>query len=145
MTENKELQDHADKLGEIITQQTNKRLQLENRIEELEKESKKLIKEISIKQNENYELRQRIGHFEEVIREVIRGEYTNFESVDKLKKLIEEKVGRSVAKIEKEKEVSNHTHKCKGCEEIVDDSDFNCGLELCYYCLDMMKEAEKEE
>ena len=73
MTENKELQTHADKLGEIITQQTNKRLQLENRIEELEKESKELIKEISVKQNENYELRQRIGHFEE--------------AVDKLKKL----------------------------------------------------------
>ena len=91
MAENKELQTHADKLGEIITQQTNKRLQLENRIEELEKESKDLIKEISIKQNENYELRQRIGHFEEVIREVIRGEYTNFESVDKLKKLRREK------------------------------------------------------
>ena len=36
MTENKELQDHADKLGKIITQQANKRLQLENRIEELE-------------------------------------------------------------------------------------------------------------
>ena len=145
MTKNKELQTHADKLGEIITQQTNKRLQLENRIEELEKESKELIKEISIKQNENYELRQRIGHFEEVIREVIRGEYTNFESVDKLKKLIEEKVGRSVAKIEKEEEVSDHTHKCKGCEEIVDDLDFDCGLELCYYCLDMMKEEEKEK
>ena len=141
MTENKELQDHADKLGEIITQQTNKRLQLENRIEELEKESKKLIKEISVKQNENYELKQRIGHFEEVIREVVRSEYTNFESGNKLKKLIEEKIGRSVAKIEK---VSNHTYKCKGCEEIVDDLDFNCKLELCYYCLDMMKEEEKE-
>ena len=46
---------------------------------------------------------------------------------------------------EKEKEVSDHTHKCKGCEEIVDDSDFNCGLELCCYCLDMMKEEEKEK
>ena len=42
-------------------------------------------------------------------------------------------------------EVSDHTHKCKGCEEIVDDLDFNCKLELCYYCLDMMKEEEKEE
>ena len=102
MAENKELQTHANKLGEIITQQTNKRLQLENQIEELEKESaenlkvwkaqqqqhtnylssyievleekiKELIKEISVKQNENYELRQRIGHFEE--------------AVDKLKKL----------------------------------------------------------
>ena len=54
------------------------------------------------------------------------------------------KGGRSVRKIEK-KEVSDHTHKCKGCEEIVDDLDFNCELELCYYCLDMMKEEEKEE
>ena len=36
------------------------------------------------------------------------------------------------------------SYKCKGCEEIVDDSDFNCELELCYYCLDMMKEEEKE-
>ena len=44
MTENKELQDHADKLGEIITQQTNKRLQLENQIEELEKESAENLK-----------------------------------------------------------------------------------------------------
>ena len=43
MTENKELQDHADKLGEIITQQTNKRLQLEDRIKELENEIKKLL------------------------------------------------------------------------------------------------------
>ena len=46
---------------------------------------------------------------------------------------------------EKEKEVSDHTHKCKGCEEIVDDLDFNCELELCCYCLDMMKEEEEEE
>jgi len=55
------------------------------------------------------------------------------------------KGGRSVRKIEKEEEVSDHTHKCKGCEEIVDDLDFNCELELCCYCLDMMKEEEKEE
>jgi len=34
----KELQDHANKLGEIITQQTNKRIQLEDRIKKLEKE-----------------------------------------------------------------------------------------------------------
>jgi len=34
----KELQDHANKLGEIITQQTNKRIQLEDRIKQLEKE-----------------------------------------------------------------------------------------------------------
>ena len=54
------------------------------------------------------------------------------------------KGGKSVRKIEKE-EVSNHTHKCKGCEEIVDDLDFNCESELCCYCLDMMKEEEKEE
>jgi len=46
---------------------------------------------------------------------------------------------------EKEKEVSDHTHKCKGCEEIVDDLDFNCKLELCCYCLNMMKEEEEEE
>ena len=46
MTENKELQDHADKLGEIITQQTNKRLQLEDRIKELEEEIHILEKEI---------------------------------------------------------------------------------------------------
>jgi hypothetical protein len=32
----KELQDHANKLGEIITDQTNKRLKLEFRIKELE-------------------------------------------------------------------------------------------------------------
>ena len=54
------------------------------------------------------------------------------------------KGGRSVRKIEK-KEVSDHTHKCKGCEEIVDDLDFNCKLELCCYCLNMMKEEEKEK
>jgi len=58
---------------------------------------KELEEEISIKQNENYKLRQKIGYFEEVIGEVVRGEYTNFESMDKLKKLIEEKRGRSVA------------------------------------------------
>ena len=46
---------------------------------------------------------------------------------------------------EKEKEVSDRTHKCKGCEEIVDDLDFNCELELCCYCLNMMKEEEKEK
>ena len=40
-------------------------------------------------------------------------------------------------------EVSDHTHKCKGCEEIVDDLDFNFGLELCYYCLDMMEEEDE--
>ena len=56
-------------------------------------------------------------------------------------KEVQKKVGRSVAKMKK---VSDHTHKCKGCEEIVDDLDFNCKLELCYYCLDMMKEEEKE-
>ena len=55
------------------------------------------------------------------------------------------KGGKSMAKIEKEKEVSDHTHKCKGCEEIVDDLDFNCELELCCYCLNMMKEEEKEK
>ena len=86
MTKNKELQDHADKLGEIITQQTNKRLQLEDRIIELEEE---------------------------------------------------------IRILKKEKEVSDHTHKCKCCEEIVDDLDFNCELGLCYYCLDMMKEEEE--
>ena len=32
-----------------------------------------------------------------------------------------------------------------GEKEKKDDLDFNCGLELCYYCLDMMKEEEKEE
>ena len=60
-------------------------------------------------------------------------------------KEVQKKIGRSVAKIEKEKEVSNHTHKCKGCEEIVDDLDFNCELGLCCYCLNMMKEEEKEK
>ena len=52
--------------------------------------------------------------------------------------------------MKKEKEAANYTednssHKCKGCEEIVDDLDFNCKLELCYYCLDMMKEEKEEE
>ena len=46
MAENKELQTHADKLGEIITQQTNKRLQLEDRIKKLEEEIRILEKEI---------------------------------------------------------------------------------------------------
>ena len=50
-----------------------------------------------------------------------------------------------MAKIEEEKEVSDHTHKCKGCGEIVDDLDFNCKLEFCCYCLNMMKEEEKEK
>jgi len=52
--------------------------------------------------------------------------------------------------MKKEKEAANYTkdnssYKCKGCEEIVDDLDFNCELELCCYCLDMMKEEEKEK
>lgn len=42
---NKALQDHADKLGEIITGQTLKRLELENRVKELEEENKRLSSE----------------------------------------------------------------------------------------------------
>jgi len=57
---------------------------------------------------------------------------------------------RKKSMMKKEKEAANYTkdnssYKCKGCEEIVDDLDFNCELELCYYCLDMMKEEEEKE
>jgi hypothetical protein len=98
----KELQDHADKLGEIITQQTNKRLQLEDRIKELE-ERQKWIDEIARPDHPDDErpwcaayldCRKRIKELEEGIKDFLdcfHGEDHNIpeQVMDKLKKLVE--------------------------------------------------------
>jgi hypothetical protein len=98
----RERQDHADKLGEIITQQTNKSLQLEFRIKELE-ERQKWIDEIARPDRPDDErpwcaayldCRKRIKELEGGIKDFLdcfHGEDHNIPErvMDKLKKLVE--------------------------------------------------------